>query len=137
MCTPGGSVYLTSAKGAVAIGTNALINVWECPNTTPKTERHGVNAGTISIYSPTAPAKLQKAGALVGKAGNIYAGDGKTILATGVGGSFVLDTKDLSNISASGQTGFTALNTMLSSGGFTEDVNLRFRESTVRTRFWP
>jgi len=130
--SPGGSVYLTSANGAVAIGTNTVIDVsgvQKDSSTDPNDI--GVNAGLISIYSPSAPVVLQ--GTLVGKEGNIYAGDGKTILATGIGGSFTLDTKNLSSISASGKTGFSALNAILSSEGFNDSLVIRSRTDTSLT----
>ena len=129
--SPGGSVYLNSASGAVTIEPGAVVNVSGVSeyNSTDLNDI-GVNAGLISISSPNAPANLQ--GTLLGYAGNFYSGN--TIVATGIGGSFTLDTANLSNFATTdGKTGFSALNEMLASGGFNDALNIRSRNDSLVT----
>ena len=117
--TPGGSVYLfSSASGSVNIGANGVIDVSGVQKDySTDLNDLGVNAGLISIYS-SASANLQ--GTLKGAAGTRIDGT------SGIGGSFILNTEDLSNNSAQDK-GFSALNTLLYNGGFTENIDIRLR----------
>jgi filamentous hemagglutinin family protein len=138
-CSPGGSVYLNSAGGPVNIAAGALVdvsgvqednyayaqqnkisyNVFTDPNDI------GVNAGLISIYS-SGSASIQ--GTLKGAAGYWKSYDGSSVI-NGARGSFVLNTEDLSDNSASDK-GFSALNTILKNGGFTEEIDISLRGGT-------
>ena len=136
--SPGGSVYLKSVSGSVTVDSNAVVDVSGAGednftyalankiayNIFTDQNDIGVNAGLISIYS-LGPVNLQ--GTLRGSAGYWKSYDG-SIVNYGQGGSFVLDTVKLSNISTTdGKTGFPALNSILSKGGFTEDVDVTVR----------
>ena len=130
--SPGGSVYLNSTGGAVTIQSGATVNVSGVSeyNSTNLNDL-GVNAGSISIYSPSAPVDVA-AGTLVGNAGKFYSGN--TIVATGMGGSFTLDSADLSNFrTTDGKTGFSALYEMLANGGFNDVLNIRSHNDTLLT----
>jgi filamentous hemagglutinin family protein len=140
-CSPGGSVYLNADSGPVNIAAGALVyvsgvqednyayaqqnkmnyNIFTDPNDI------GVNAGLISIYSPNAPVSLK--GTLSGTAGYWKSYDGSSVT-KGTGGSFVLDAEDLSNNSAVDK-GFSALNTILNNGGFTEEIDVRLRGTST------
>jgi len=131
--SPAGSVYLNSQNGSVDIMTGALVdvsgvseenayyagkygikyNVFADPNDL------GVNAGLISIYSHGS-ADLQ--GTLKGAAGTWTSYDNKSSV-KGIGGSFILNALDLSSNSRPDK-GFSALNTNLFNGGFTENIDL-------------
>ncbi len=125
--TPGGNVYLDSESGAVTIGNNAVVDVSGVQQEDKfftDVNDIGVNAGLISIYSPSAQVNLQ--GTLNGMAG--VRADGSA----GTGGSFELDAADLTNISApDGRTGFSALNTILAAGGFNDSLDIRSRNGNL------
>jgi filamentous hemagglutinin len=143
---PGGSIYLNSASGPVNIEAGALVdvsgvqednfayaqtnkinyNIFTDPNDI------GVNAGLISIYSPNAPVTLK--GTLKGDAGYWKSYDGSSV-ANGTGGSFVLDTENLSQISTpdGSKTGFSGLNAMLASGEFNDSLDIRSRTDSSLT----
>ncbi|MGO9018926.1 MAG: filamentous haemagglutinin family protein [Syntrophobacteraceae bacterium] len=95
VCTPGGSVYLNSIKGSVTVGSNATVDVSGVP-TDQSTDPNdlGVNAGLISIYSPTAAFNLQ--GTLNGAAGTRTVSGGPA----GLGGSFSLDANSIGDFSS-------------------------------------
>jgi len=117
--SPGGSVYLSSSIGPVRIGNNALVDVSGVDTKYSSDPSDlGVNAGLISIYSPSAPVKLQAT--MEGAAGSRPDGS------VGLGGSFILDAEDLSNNTLPDK-GFSALNTILNKGGFTEDIDITLR----------
>jgi filamentous hemagglutinin family protein len=130
---PGGSVYLSSISGRVSVESGAVVNVSGVSeyNSTDLNDI-GVNAGLISIYSPSHAFDLHGA-TLLGEAGNFYSSDGKKILATGIGASFTLDTANLSGILTTDRTGFSALYEMLKSGGFNDVLDIRSRNDSLLT----
>ena len=118
--SPGGNVYLNSENGSVTVDKTATINVSGVKSySTSDANDFGANAGLISIYS-SGTAVL--AGTFEGTAGTrtVVAADGTTSQSAGAGGSFILDTYSLPN-------GFSALNSILSSGGFNNNVVVRVR----------
>ncbi len=135
---PGGSIYLNAGSGAVNIETGAVVNVSGVveDNTGHKynvfadSNDLGVNAGLISIYSPNAPVTLE--GTLTGAAGYWKSWDGSSIT-YGIGGSFVLDTENLTQISSGGKTGLSGLLYMFASGGFNDSLDVRSRTDSSLT----
>ncbi len=134
---PGGDVFLESDSGAVKILAGARVDVSGVNednfadaqtfkigyNTFSDPNDIGVNAGSITIYSPNAPAVVE--GALNGTAGYWKSYNGNTVN-YGAGGSFVLDAEDLSS-NSSPDKGFSALNTLLYTGRFTDTIDIRLR----------
>jgi filamentous hemagglutinin family protein len=120
VCTPGGSVYLNADSGPVNIATGAVVDVSGVQNDRSTDPNDlGVNAGLISIYSPTARFNLQ--GTLKGTAGTMTGYN-----SVGAGGSFILDAGNLNN-------DFSSLYSMLASGGFTDSVDIRSRTDSLLT----
>lgn len=106
---PGGNILLETDSGLFDMKQGSLIDV-SAPS--------AGNSGTISIIAPAEAALI--AGALEGASTN------------GAGGSFTLDTLDLSGIStSSGDTGFSALNTILALGGFNNSLDVQARNGDL------
>jgi hypothetical protein len=130
---PGGSVVLNSESGSVDLKAGSVVdvsgvsednsyyaagykinyNVFTDPNDI------GINAGLISIYS-SGPVSIT--GTLKGDAGT-WTSYRKTSSVKGTGGSFILNARDLSDNAVSDK-GFSALNTKLFDGGFTESIDV-------------
>ncbi len=134
--SPGGSIYLNSTSGVVAVKngsvdvsgavadnyaydqTNKVIySVYTAPSDTSL-----LDAGTLSIYS-SGSAILR--GTLNGAAGYWKSSNGTSVI-NGSGGSFALNAEDLSS-NSSLDKGFSALSTILTNGGFTENIDVRLR----------
>jgi filamentous hemagglutinin family protein len=99
---PGGKVTLRTDNGSIALDAGSIINV--------DAGTQG-EAGTITLSAPTGGVTI--GGTLSGKANG------------GAGGSFVLDTHELSDADLSN------LIVTLASGGFTQSVDLRSRIGSI------
>jgi len=136
--TQAGSVYLSSLNGPVIIGngvvdvSGAVADNYAYAHQDPKhvithnfytnapSDPALLNAGLISIYSPTIGPVIS-AGSLTGKPGYWNSWDGQSVTNGLLGGSFVLDAHDLNN-------DFSSLYATLSNGGFNNDLDIRSRQ---------
>ncbi len=141
-CSPGGSVYLSSANGAVDIEPGAAVNVsgavednssyGKGKNVFSDPNDIGVNAGLVSIYSPNAAAILE--GTIVGAAGYWKSYKGKPVdgisFRQGEGGSFILDADGVID-KKQGYSDLSALLAELTSAGAAGGAPAGFTESVA------
>lgn len=104
---PGGNVTLSAVNGSIVMETGSLINVsagYTVQSNGTKVSQG--DAGAVTLQAPVGGVTI--AGSLLGKAAQ-----------SGAGGSFTLDTNQISD--------FSSLNNMLAmgAGGFTESINIR------------